>query len=74
MPRALAIVLVYVIATAMFALLDYVAVKTLIPQLNSLAHNVGNFVSPGSNGQDSPLVQLLKRVGFTQSQIDAAAT
>jgi len=74
MPRALAIVLVYVVALFMFGALAYYGLKTFIPQLNSLAHSIANFVAPGSNGQDSPLVQLLKSVGFTQSQIDSAAT
>jgi len=73
MPRALAIVLVYVVAIIMFGALAYYGLKTFIPQLNSLAHSITTFVAPGSNGQDSPLVQLLKSVGFTQSQIDAAA-
>ena len=73
MPRSLAIVLVYVVATVLFALFAYLGVKTLIPQLNSLAQSITNFVAPGTNGQDSPLVQLLKSVGFTQSQIDAAS-
>jgi len=73
MPRALAIVLVYVVAIILFGALAYYGLKTFIPQLNSLTHSIANFVAPGSNGQDSPLVQLLKSVGFTQSQIDAAA-
>ena len=72
-PRALAIVLVYVVAIILFGALAYYGLKTFIPQLNSLTHSIANFVAPGSNGQDSPLVQLLKSVGFTQSQIDAAA-
>jgi predicted PurR-regulated permease PerM len=71
MPRALAIVLVYVVAIAMFGVLAFLGLKTFIPQLDSLAHSIATFVAPGSNGQDSPLVQLLKSVGFTQSQIDA---
>jgi predicted PurR-regulated permease PerM len=73
MPRALAIVLVYVIATVTFSLLIYFGLKTFIPQLNSLAHSISTFVTPGANGEDSPLVQLLKSVGFTQSQIAAAS-
>ena len=73
MSRSLAIVLVYVVATVLFALFAYLGVKTLIPQLNSLAQSITSFVAPGTNGQDSPLVQLLKSVGFTQSQIDAAS-
>lgn len=37
MPRALAMVLVYVLATVLLGAIAYLAVKTLIPQLNSLA-------------------------------------
>src|SRR6266702_3533199 len=74
MPRALAIMLVYVVAIVMFGVLAYLGLKTFIPQLNSLAQSITSFVAPGSNGQESPLNQLLKSVGFTQSQIDAAAT
>lgn len=73
MPRALAIVLVYVVAIIVFGVLAYLGVKTFIPQLNSLAQSITSFLAPGSNGQESPLDQLLKSVGFTQSQIDAAA-
>jgi predicted PurR-regulated permease PerM len=74
MPRALAIVLVYVLATVVFGVISYYTLKTLIPQLNALAQSVKTFVSPSSPGQESPLEQLLKSVGFTQSQIDAAAS
>jgi predicted PurR-regulated permease PerM len=73
MPRALAIVLVYVVAIVAFGVLAYLGIKTFIPQLNALANSVTTFVTPGSNGQVSPLDQMLKSVGFTQSQIDAAS-
>ena len=72
MPRALAMVLVYVVAIVLFGLLAYLAIKTLIPQLNSLAQSVQTFVTPGSNGQESPLDQTLKSLGITQSQINSA--
>ena len=72
MPRALAMVLVYVVAIVLFGLLAYLTIKTLIPQLNSLAQSVQSFVTPGSNGQESPLDQMLKSVGITQSQINSA--
>ena len=72
MPRALAMVLVYVVAIALFGLLAYFTIKTLIPQLNSLAQSVQTFVTPGSNGQESPLDQMLKSIGITQSQINSA--
>ena len=72
MPRALAMLLVYVVAIVLFGLLAYLTIKTLIPQLNSLAQSVQTFVTPGSNGQESPLDQMLKSVGITQSQINSA--
>ena len=73
MPRVLAMSLVYLVSIALFGFLAYITVKTLIPQLNSLVQSVEKFVTPGSNGQDSPLDQALKSLGFTQSQIDSAA-
>lgn len=54
------------------ALLAYFTVKTLVPQLNALANSVTTYVTLGNNGQDSPLVQMLKSVGITQSQINTA--
>ena len=72
MPRFLAMALVYLVATAAFGLLAYITVKTLIPQLNSLAQNVQTAVTPGSNGQPSPLDKSLQSLGFTQSQINSA--
>jgi len=72
MPRALAMVLIYVVALVVFGGLAYLTVKTLIPQLNSLAQSVQTFVTPGSNGQESPLDQTLKSLGITQSQINSA--
>lgn len=72
MPRALAMVLVYVVAIILLGGIAYLAVKSLIPQLNSLAQSVQTFVKPGSNGQVSPIDQFLKSLGITQSQINAA--
>jgi len=73
MPRFLAMLLVYLVAIAVFAGLAYLTVKTLIPQLNTLAQSITTYVTPGSNGQQSPLDQMLHSIGLTQSQINAAA-
>jgi len=73
MPRLLAMLLVYLVAIAVFAGLAYLTIKTLIPQLNALAQSITTYVTPGSNGQESPLDQMLQSIGFTQSQINAAA-
>ena len=63
MPRSLAIVLVYVVATVLFALFAYLGVKTLIPQLNSLAQSVTSFVTPGTNGEDSTTYPTTQECG-----------
>ncbi len=72
MPRALAIALVYVGAIILLGLFAYLAVKSLIPQVNSLSQGVQTFLKPGIHGKESPLEQTIKSIGITQSQIDAA--
>ena len=72
MPRALAIALVYVGAIILLGVFAYLAVKSMVPQLNSLSQSVTTFLKPGSTGKESPLDQMLKSIGITQSQIDAA--
>jgi len=72
MPRALAIALVYVGAIILLGLFAYLAVKSLIPQMNSLSQSVVTFLKPGIHGKESPLDQTLKSIGITQAQIDAA--
>jgi predicted PurR-regulated permease PerM len=72
MPRALAIALVYVGAIILLGAFAYLAVKSLLPQMNSLTQSVVTLLKPGSNGKESPLDQTLKSIGITQSQINAA--
>jgi predicted PurR-regulated permease PerM len=72
MPRGLAIALVYVGAILLIGVFAFLAVKSMVPQLTSLAQNVQTLMKPGPNGQESPLDQTLKSFGITQSQIDAA--
>ena len=72
MPRALAIALVYVGAIILIGVFAYLAVKSMVPQLNSLSQSVQTFLKPGSTGKESPLDQTLKSFGITQSQINAA--
>jgi predicted PurR-regulated permease PerM len=72
MPRILALLVVYVIVIILLGGIAYLAVKALIPQLNSLTQSVQTFVRPDSHGKESPLDQTLKSIGITQSQINAA--
>ena len=72
MPRALAIALVYVGAIILLGLFAYLAVKSMVPQVNSLSQSVQTFLKPGITGKELPLDQTLKSFGITQSQINAA--
>jgi len=66
MPRALAILAVYLVVLVLLGLLMYLVLNTAITQISSLAHNIGSLLFP-RNGK-SPLEALLKAVGLT-SQI-----
>ncbi len=70
MPRALAIVAVYLIVLALFGLLMYFVVNTAVIQITQLADQIGSFLTPGSSGKPSPLVQLLMDVGISMTQIN----
>ena len=71
MPRALAIVAVYVIVLVLFGLLMYFVVNTAVTQITQLANSISGFLTPGSNGKPSPLVQLLNDIGISTTQISA---
>ena len=67
MPRALAILAVYLVVLVLLGLLMYFVLNTAITQISSLAQNIGNLLT-GSKGGVS-LEQLLENVGLTKSQI-----
>jgi predicted PurR-regulated permease PerM len=73
MPRSIAILCVYLIAFVLLSLLFYIVINTAILQLTSLATNIGKLLTPGSNGADSPLVSILKRLGVTDAQLHTFA-
>jgi predicted PurR-regulated permease PerM len=66
MPRALAILAVYLVVLVLLGLLMYLVLNTAIIQISSLAQNIGSLLFP-RNGK-SPLEALLKAFGLT-SQI-----
>jgi len=70
MPRALAIVAVYVIVLGLLGLIIYFIIKTMVVQLSSLAQSIAVLLQSGKNGQDSPLVRILKEFGISSSQIN----
>jgi predicted PurR-regulated permease PerM len=69
LPRWLAIVLVYVVVLGLLGLLLYFIIKTMVVQLSNLAQSIVVLLQPGKNGQDPPLVRILKDIGLTSSQI-----
>jgi predicted PurR-regulated permease PerM len=74
MPRFLAILIVYLIVLGAISALLYLIVSTAIGQISSLSDYVRFLLTPGKNGQLTPLEQTLKSFGVSQSQIDAART
>jgi predicted PurR-regulated permease PerM len=73
MPRALAIVAVYVIVFVLLGLIIYFIIKTMVAQLSTLANSIVQLLEPGKNGQDSPLVRILLDIGISRGQIDSVA-
>ncbi len=74
MPRFLAILIVYLIVLGAISALLYLIVSTAIGQISSLSDYVRFLLTPGKNGQLTPLEQTLRSFGISQSQIDAART
>ncbi len=68
MPRALAIVLVYVVVLGLLGLLLYFIIKTMVVQLSNLAQSIVVLLT-SRNGQDSPLFRILEDFGISKGQI-----
>lgn len=67
MPRALAILAVYLVVLVLLGLLMYFVINTAVIQITQLAHSIGGYLTPGSNGK-SPIVHFLEGIGLS-SQI-----
>ena len=70
MPRALAILLPYLLVIVIFGAISYSVVSTAIFQIGVLVQSVSEWLKPGNSGRIS-LLALLLRLGLTQAQIDA---
>ncbi len=73
MLRPLAILAVYLIMIIVLGGLLYLIISTLVIQLSSLAGNMVHILTPGNNGQDSPLVRILMSLGLSRNQINGLA-
>jgi predicted PurR-regulated permease PerM len=73
MPRALAILLVYLVIVGVVFLLLYLLVITSIAQVKSLANATSNylFARDATGAYSSPLLKILHSFGVTQSQLQS---
>jgi predicted PurR-regulated permease PerM len=69
MPRALAILLAYLIVFIILGLISYSVVSTTIFQIGVIVHNIGGWLKPDTSGHNTLLILLLK-LGLTQAQIN----
>lgn len=73
MPRAAAIIIVYLVVLSGLSLLLYLIVNTTISQITALADNVRQLITHGGNSQLAGLMQTLQRFGISQSQLASFA-
>ncbi len=69
MPRALAVIIVYLVVLSGISLLLYAIVNTAIAQISSLADTLKVFLAPQGQQQSIPIVDFFKRFGITTSQL-----
>lgn len=73
MPRALAVVLVYVVVLGLLGMILYFIIKTMVVQLSNLAQSV-EVLLQSKNGHASPLVRILTDFGLSTAQINNLAS
>jgi predicted PurR-regulated permease PerM len=69
MPRAPAILIMYLLVLGVISFLVYLIITTAIGEVASLANNIQKWLMPSSTGQVSPLEQTLRTFGISQAQI-----
>jgi predicted PurR-regulated permease PerM len=69
-PRFLAVLLVYLGLLVGLGLVAYLLLTTAVSQISTFADQIRVWLTPGPNGQPSPLLSLLDQLGVTQDQIN----
>jgi predicted PurR-regulated permease PerM len=72
MPRILAVTIVYVLALAIIGGLGYLLFSTAISQLVTFIKDVPDLLKPSTPGHPSAIARLLRPLGITEAQINAA--
>lgn len=72
LPRPLAVTSVYLLALAILGGLGYLLFSTAISQLITLVKDLPDLLKPSTPGHPSPITQLLRPLGITDAQVNAA--
>jgi predicted PurR-regulated permease PerM len=72
MPRMFAVLIVYVVVLTGISGLLFLVVSSAVAQITSLTHLLVTFITPGQQGQKTPIEQILQPLGITSDQIIAA--
>jgi predicted PurR-regulated permease PerM len=70
MPRALAILLAYLLVIVILGAILYLVVSTAVVQISAIVHSITIWLTPGKSGK-SPLLELLLKAGLKPDQITA---
>jgi predicted PurR-regulated permease PerM len=68
MPRALAILLAYLIVIIILGAIVYSVMNTAVIQISALVHNASTWLTPNNKGK-LPLLDLLHTIGLSDTQI-----
>ncbi len=72
LPRALAVVIVYILALSALSALGYVVFSTAVEQVTAFAANLPDLVKPSTPDNPSGVAQLLRPLGVTDEQVNQA--
>lgn len=70
-PRALAILVVYLAVVSVVGAIGYLITTAAVDQITALSHQIALLLSPTANATNSPLLVWLHSVGVTDAQIRA---
>lgn len=70
-PRALAILVVYLAVVSVVGAIGYLVTTAVVDQITALTHQITLLLSPNENTTNSPLLGWLHSLGITQAQIRA---
>lgn len=73
-PRPIAVTIIYLLALSILGGLGYLIFATAVDQLVSLVKDLPDLLKPSTPGHPSPIAHVLRPLGITDDQINAART